>query len=249
MNTKKGVRKPQNEYDKWCKMRKEMREADVNRKSLIRSIADLFHKVLPVTTQVSRHTSTPPPSLDTQLLSTSRDTPDPSPDEIEEGEDVGNVEDNYVETEEQDFGNKYFGKIASPYVTSYLYKRPFLDKEFRILKDADGQFRIGKSPIEIDQNRDVFVEGKTYSGTPGLFELLKRRKINKSLITTHHLKNYRRILEATNANRQHNKRANVIKATRGVKFREVITHLFPGTTKRGSRRHYDERGFDIKEWE
>ena len=125
MKTKKGVRKPQNAYDKWFKMRNGMREADVKRKSLIRSIADLFHKVLPVTTQVSHHTTTPLPSLDTQLLSTSRDTSDPSPDEIEEDEDVGNAEDNYVETKVQDFGNKYFGKIASPYVTSYLYKAIF----------------------------------------------------------------------------------------------------------------------------
>ena len=69
----------------------------------------------------------------------------------------------------QDFGNKYFGKIASPYVTSYLYNRPFFDKDFGTRKDADGQFRIGKSPIEIDENSDVFVEGKTYTGTPGLF--------------------------------------------------------------------------------
>ena len=111
----------------------------------------------------------------------------------------------------------------------------FLDKEFGIRKDADGHFGIGKSPIEIDENSDVFVEGKTYTGTPGLFELLTRKKINKSLITTQDLKNYRRILDVTNAHRKHNKRAGVIKATRGVKFREVISHLFPATTmnKRG----------------
>jgi len=44
------------------------------------------------------------------------------------------------------------------------------------------EFRIGTSPIEIDENSDVFVEGKKYSGTPGLFELLTRKKVNKSLI-------------------------------------------------------------------
>ena len=35
-------------YDKWFTMRNEMREADVNRKSLIHSIADLFQKMLSV---------------------------------------------------------------------------------------------------------------------------------------------------------------------------------------------------------
>ena len=68
----------------------------------------------------------------------------------EEEEDVSNAEDNYVETEVEDFGNKYFGKIARPYVTFYLYNRACLYKDFGIRKDADGQFRIGKSPVEID---------------------------------------------------------------------------------------------------
>ena len=61
-------------------------------------------------------------------------------------------------------------------MTSYLYNRAFLDKAFGIREDADGQFRIDKSPNEIDENSDVFVEGKTYTGTPGLFELLRRKK-------------------------------------------------------------------------
>ena len=51
-----------------------------------------------------------------------------------------------------------------------------------IRKDADGEFRIVKAPIEIDENSDVFVEGMTYPGMPGLFELLTRKKVNKSLI-------------------------------------------------------------------
>ena len=128
-------------------MRNEMREADVNRKFLIRSIADLFQKMLPVNmppfsltpkSELSDFgclTSKPvTPSLqnfDTQLPSISREiiyeTPDPSPvgdSEVIE-EDVGNAEDNSVETEVQDFGNKHFGKIAIPYVISCLYNRVF----------------------------------------------------------------------------------------------------------------------------
>ena len=74
-------------------------------------------------------------------------------------EDVGNAEeDDDVETGVRDFGIKYFGKIASGYVTSYLYNRSYLDKDFGIRKDADGQFRIGKSLIEFDENSDVFVD-------------------------------------------------------------------------------------------
>jgi len=80
-----------------------MREADINRKSLIRSIADLFQKMLPVKNELSTPPPPPPPpQLDTQLLpSTSINKPDPPPEEEEE-EDVGNAEDDYVETEVQD---------------------------------------------------------------------------------------------------------------------------------------------------
>ena len=53
--------------------------------------------------------------------------------------DVGNAEeDDDVGTEVRDFGTKYFGKIASGYMTSYLYNRSYLDKDFGIRKDADG---------------------------------------------------------------------------------------------------------------
>ena len=58
--------------------------------------------MLPVKSELSTPPP-PPPPLDTQLLpSTSRNKPDPSPEEKEEN--VGNAEDDYVETEVQDFG-------------------------------------------------------------------------------------------------------------------------------------------------
>ena len=78
----------------------------------------------------------------------------------EEEEDLGIAEDDDVETEIRDFGTKYFGKIANPYVT-YIYNTSALDKDFGIRKDADGQFRLGRSLIEIDEKSDVFVDGKT----------------------------------------------------------------------------------------
>ena len=87
--------------------------------------------------------------------------------------------------------------------------------------------------IEIGENSYIYVDGKAYAGTPGLYELITRKKVNKSLITTRNLKNYRRILEASSTHKKHNNTKGPIKTTRGVKFREVISHLFPATNKRG----------------
>jgi hypothetical protein len=63
----------------------------------------------------------------------------------------------------------------------YTTERIWID--FGIRKD-DGKFRIGISLIEIDDNSNVIVQGRTYKGMKGLFELLTRKKGNHSLITT-----------------------------------------------------------------
>ena len=70
-------------------------------------------------------------------------------------------------------------------------------------------------------------------GTRGLFELLTRKKVDHSSISTQYLKNYRRMLDVTNGHRENNDSSGVIKTTRGIKFNEVISRLFPGTRKRG----------------
>ena len=62
-----------------------------------------------------------------------------------------------------------------------------------------------------------FLDGKTYTGTPGLFELLSRKMLNKSLITTRVLINYRRIFEASFAHLDHNHPSDVIKTTGDMK--------------------------------
>ena len=72
-----------------------------------------------------------------------------------------------------------------------------------------------------------------YEGTPGLFELLTRKKVNHSLISSNDLKNYRHTLKATNAHRENHDPSGVIKTTRGIKFNVVIAKLFPGTRQRG----------------
>jgi hypothetical protein len=151
--------------------------------------------------------------------------------EIEEEDE--DEEGTVTETEVQQFGTKHFVELASPYVTPYLYNKAYLDRQFGVRKDADGEFRIGNSEIAIDEHSNVVLQGKTYTGTKDLFELLTRKKLNHSLISTQDLKNYKRILEVTSGHLENNDPSGVIKTTRGVKFREIISRLFPVTKKRG----------------
>jgi hypothetical protein len=99
--------------------------------------------------------------------------------EIQEEEDVDD-EGDVTETDVQQFGTKHFGELASPYVTPYLYNKAYLDRYFGIRKDPAGQFRMGNSEIEIDEDSNVILQGKTYTGTKGLFKLLTRKKVNQS---------------------------------------------------------------------
>ena len=231
-------------------MRNEMREADVNRKALLQMIAEFVQKILPRTTPRTppafsdkctsplKQTVTPPPrSFDPDAHKIIYEAPTSSRETgviEDEEEDVG---DDHAEPDVQNFGNKYFGKVAGPYVMSYLYNSPSLDTDFGIRKDDDGDFRIGKSLIQIGENSEIYVDGKTYTGTPDLYELITRKKVNNSLITTRDLKNYRCILEASSAHKKQNSPKGPIKTTRGVKFREVISHLFPATKRGLSRPH------------
>ena len=103
-------------------------------------------------------------------------------------------------------------------------------------RDADGSFRIGNVEVVIDQDSNVFVQGISYRGTRGFFELLSRKKVDESFITDRDFQSYREILEATHGHLE-NDTAGVIKTTHGAKFKYVIFKLFPtgGVTRRSAQ--------------
>ena len=99
------------------------------------------------------------------------------PGEAEEEEE--NEGASYIpEPEVTEFSTKHFVSVASPYVSSYAYRSWNVDKDFGIRREADGSFRIGNSVVDIYPQRNVYVQGKIYEGSRGLFELLTRKKVN-----------------------------------------------------------------------
>ena len=78
--------------------------------------------------------------------------------------------------------------------------------------------RIGNLIVDFDPQINVCVQGKMYED---------RKKVNHSLTSTQDLKNYRQILNVTNAHRENHDPSGVIKTTRGIKF-HVVAKLFPG---------------------
>jgi len=80
-------------------------------------------------------------------------------------------------------------------------------------RDADGPFRNRNAEVVIDQDSNVFVKGKSYRGTRGLFEMLTRKKLQQILITKRNLQSFSDILEATHGHLENNDPAGVIKTT------------------------------------
>ena len=135
------------------------------------------------------------------------------------------------------FSAPHFGAVASRYVSAYVYRTGNLDRDYGMRRDADGSIRIGNAEVVIDQDSNVFVKGKSYRGTRGLFVLLTRKKVDQYFITRRDLQSYREILAATHGHLENNDPAGVIKTTCGAKFIDVISKFFPmgGVTSLGAQ--------------
>ena len=123
------------------------------------------------------------------------------------------------------------GPIASGYLSPYMQRSRYLDREFGIRRENDGSFMIRNSPLMVDENSKIIILRETFKGAAGLWELLTRKNVDKSLTTKKDLNTYKRILQLTNAHLEDSQSFNKVKTTRGSKFKTVISQLFPPKKK------------------
>nr|CAI5855920.1 unnamed protein product [Callosobruchus analis] len=82
------------------------------------------------------------------------------------------------------------------------------------------KIQIGDSQLDI-VGSDVYVKGKRYKGTQGLYELLFKKYPNKALFNDEDVENYRRIVYKTNAHRRHHRRSGQMQAASWKSIREL----------------------------
>jgi hypothetical protein len=145
-----------------------------------------------------------------------------SEEEEEEDVEIPTLEKQEIET----FTNKNFGHLAGAYLAPYLHTPRATDTIFGIYRDKSGNFKIGDSEVEIENN-DLYIKDNHFTGTRGLWELLTKKSIDFSKITSSDRKVYKQILILTNGHLQNNEPYNQIKSNRGKKYKEVIAKLFP----------------------
>jgi hypothetical protein len=81
---------------------------------------------------------------------------------------------------------------------------------------------IGDSQISVDRDGNIHIKDVGLPATKGLWKLLTRTKVDTNSVTRNDLKQYKTILEMTNAHLEgYNPNAN-IHTSKGNKFRDVI---------------------------
>jgi hypothetical protein len=103
-----------------------------------------------------------------------------------------NESDLALDDEENEFGGDYVipkddeidDRIAARYLSLYRRGDRSIDKVYGIRREAErGTFSIRDSPLLIEENDDVTVLGVTYEGTEGLWELLTKTNVDRSIVT------------------------------------------------------------------
>jgi len=75
--------------------------------------------------------------------------------------------------------------------------------------------------------RNITIKGKQFKGTDDLWKLLTRKNVNYDTLDKDDLQEYKTILEMTNARLQGYKPGGNMQTSRGTKFKNLITKLFP----------------------
>jgi hypothetical protein len=88
-----------------------------------------------------------------------------------------------------------------------------------------GSFKIGRSSFKYN-DKHVFVDGRKYNATQGLWELLTKSKPDKNAVRIQDKQAYKQILLQSNADRVNYSPTGKIKANKGIKYTRFITQLF-----------------------
>jgi hypothetical protein len=97
-----------------------------------------------------------------------------------------------------------------------------IDTVYGFRKVNIGTFMVVESPLSVEENSDVNVRGVTYEGSDGLWEFLTKTNIDRSLVTPHDIRSYKRVLHSMSGHLSEIKRSGLTKTIRYSMYRDVI---------------------------
>jgi hypothetical protein len=105
----------------------------------------------------------------------------------------------------------------SKYVQNVLKRTLTHDPTFGVYQDdTDGSFKIGRSSFTYTDN-SVFVDGRKYNATQGLWELLTKARPDINIVTPQDREAYKQILIKSNAHKFNYSPTGKIKANKCMK--------------------------------
>lgn len=119
------------------------------------------------------------------------------------------------------------GLLTRKYLLKFLHSTP-TNRKYHVYGarlENDG-IMIGDCNLSIDDSDNININGKSYNGTPGLFELIFKTSPAK-IYTSRDLKIFKLILKSTNAHRKSYAQSSSIYRNTSKKYKNIISKLFP----------------------
>ena len=115
--------------------------------------------------------------------------------------------------------------MHSKFINDVLRPKVSHDRIFCVFQDdTNCSFKTGRSSFKYKQ-KHVFVDGKKYKVTPGMWELLTKSKPNRNLVSVQDKKAQKQILLQPNAHRFNYRPSDKIKANKRLKYTHFISQL------------------------
>ena len=138
----------------------------------------------------------------------------------------------------QEYVERMFrGPLARRYLQMALSdeRERLMDHTYGV-RNVEDKWMVGNSVLEIDQDDDhLYVAGKRYKATPGLYELLFMKHPDN--YSENDLAAYKSILKDTNAHKHYYLPGSRINTNKSSKYKEIIATLFPSSRPRSGRGH------------
>ena len=187
--------------------------------------------------------TSPPPFVRTEVLA---ETPNVTPQEEKEeflstptGRQDVTLEEFLSTPEGRYDAQEYVEKtVEGPLARKYLLlalsdeRERLMDHTYGV-RNFENKWIVGNSVLVINEDDSLYIAGKVYGGTPGLYELLFMKKPDKNVYNEDDLAAYKTILSDTNAHKMYYLPGTKINTNRGLKYKEIIARLFPRRTGHG----------------
>lgn len=118
----------------------------------------------------------------------------------------------------------YLGPLGQKYIRAFLSGDSNIDNVYGVYIENGGMM-LGDKRFNVAIDDSVIINGVTYAGTPGLYELIFKKLPDANLYTIDDKRNYKHILLTTNVHRHGYNVKNQIKGNKGYKYKHIITPL------------------------